>query len=90
MADKTTTMAKGYVYVPGAEFLSISSIDDADTFKSKKFRLVTGGVATLNTDANTTSGIVALTFSTTDNTVTVNIGGALTSQAMSFLLWGKR
>ena len=89
MADKTTTMTKGYVYVPGAECIS-GTVSDADTIKSKKFRIVTGAIGTLNEDLNVTSGILGLSLSTTDNTVTINIGGGLTSQNVSMILWGRR
>jgi len=81
-----TTVATGKVWLPGAEFVTVKGTN-GDTYKSTKFKVIEGVVATPK--SSTTTDSVQATW-TTDNTVTIACSNAATNQVVSLIIFGKR
>ena len=83
-----TTVANGSTFTPGVEFVQIQG-SSGDTYASKKFKRIIGGVACYNTAVTTTTTdnmALVVTPSTTANTVTIT--GRFANESIGLVLWG--
>ena len=83
--SNVTTVGTGRVFLPGAEFVNVKGTN-GEVYVSKKFKVIEGVVAGMNS-ATTTDSVVA-SFSGT--TVTIGFSNSATSQVASLIIWGKR
>lgn len=85
-----TTVSTGRVFLPGAEFVNVK-FTSGDTYKSKKFRKITGAVhGGIQNSTSTTDGITIYIGTSDVSTITIMSNTAATSLETSLILWGLR